>query len=71
MYLHNATGLDEIISFGIDPLVVLMEIFEDEFMDFDDPASKEAILWNEIKGKALLTQESIKEIHAAKKLKKR
>ena len=71
MYLHNATGIDEIISFGIDLLVVLMEIFEDEFMDFDDPNSSEAILWNEIKGKALLTQEKIRKIHAAKRLKKR
>lgn len=44
MYLHNATGLDEIITFGIDPLLVLMEIFEDEFMDCDDPDSKEFIL---------------------------
>lgn len=71
MYLHNATGLDEVISFGINPLIALLDHYEDEFLDLDDPESKSAIFWNEIKGKTLLVQEKINDIHQRGKKQKR
>lgn len=71
MYLQNATGLDEVICFGINPLVVLLEYFEDEHLDLDeDQESKNAICWNLIKDVALSTQQAIKKIHAQKAMKK-
>lgn len=63
MYLRNATGLDEIINFGINPLVALLEHFEDEYLDIDDPKGKAAVYWNLIKGIALSTQHISKQIH--------
>lgn len=63
MYLQNATGFDEVINFGINPLVALLEHFEDEHLDFDDPECRAAIYWNLIKGIALSTQHISKQIH--------
>lgn len=71
MYLQNATGIDEVISFGINPLVALLEQFENEHLDLnDDSESKDAICWNLIKDLALSTQQSIKRIHHQKSMKK-
>jgi|GEM_PF-6064218 hypothetical protein len=62
MYLRNATGLNEIINFGINPLVALLEHFEDYYLDLNDPESNISIHWNLIKGTALSTQDSAKQI---------
>lgn len=53
MYLNNADTLDEIITYGMNPLVELMNIFEDEILNDMYPDSREYILWIEIKAKAL------------------
>jgi hypothetical protein len=65
MYLHNAADLDGVITFGINPLIEFLDIFEEEFMDGDNPDSKESIFWNEIKGKAFMIRETAKRIEKA------
>ena len=65
MYLSNATGLDEIITYGLKPLIELMNILEDEILDDMEPGSKEYILWLEMKGKALKTREVAERIYQA------
>jgi hypothetical protein len=57
MYLNDAQDLDGVIIHGINPLVELLHIFEDEFLDVEDLNSTESILWHEIKGKALRIKE--------------
>lgn len=72
MYLQNATGLDEIICFGLNPLVALLEHFEDEYLDLDkDPENKTNICWNLIKDVALSTQQASKQIHEHRMARKR
>lgn len=65
MYLNDAANLDEIITYGLNPLVELMNIFEDEIelLDDMDPDSRESILWIEIKAKAFLMREVAKKIN--------
>jgi hypothetical protein len=65
MYLHNAADLDGVITFGINPLIEFLDIFEEEFMDGDNPDSKESIFWNEINGKAFMIRETAKRIEKA------
>ncbi len=57
MYLQTATTLDEITTFGIDPMIELMNVFEDEITEDLSPGSRESILWNLLKGQALRVQE--------------
>lgn len=71
MYLQNATGIDEIINFGINPLVALLSHFEDHFLELDDPESYTSIYWNLIKDIALSTQEASKKIHGQRMVKKK
>lgn len=75
MYLRKATGFDEIISFGINPLVALMEHFEDEFLDIDnDSDGKKLLYWNLIKGLVLSIQYvslTIQTKQALKKIRKK
>ena len=65
MYLNNAADLDGVITFGINPLIEFLDIFEEEFMDGDNPDSKESIFWNEIRGKAFMIREAAKRINKA------
>ncbi len=65
MYLHNAADLEGVITFGINPLIEFLDIFEEEFMDRDNPDSRESIFWNEIKGKAFMIRETAKRINTA------
>lgn len=63
MYLQTATSLDQIVSFGMDPLIELMYFFEDEIQDTLPPGSREAILWTSIKGQALRVKEAAERIN--------
>ena len=65
MYLNNAADLEGVITFGINPLIEFLDIFEEEFMDGDNLDSKELIFWNEIKGKAFMIREAAKRINKA------
>ena len=57
MYLNDSQDLDGVITHGMNPLVELLYIFEDEFLDVEDLNSTESILWHEIKGKVLMIRE--------------
>lgn len=64
MYLQKATGLDEVVCFGINPLIALLEHFEDEFLDLNSsPDSKDNICWNLIKDVSLSTQEALNRLN--------
>ncbi len=65
MYLNNATGLDDVITYGLTPLVELMHIFEDDLIDELKPGSQEFILWMEMKGKVLMIREVAERIYQA------
>ena len=71
MYLTNSTDLDGILTFGIDPLIELMNIFEDEIQEDLEPRSREAILWTELKAKAFSIREAAKKINKANLTRKR
>jgi len=62
MYLHDTQDLDGVITHGLNPLIQLLHIFEDDFLDVEDPNSMESILWYEIKGKALRIKEKARKI---------
>lgn len=71
MYLNNAADLDGVITFGINPLIEFLDIFEEEFMDSDNQDSKESIWWAEIKGKAFMIRETAKRIQKADSARRR
>ncbi len=56
MYLETAKSFEEIITYGIDPLLVLMDVFEDEFIDCKESDSRKRILWTELRSKVLTMQ---------------
>ena len=63
MFLHNATIHSEIISYGIKPLNELMRLLEEElFPELSDMETRETILWNEIRGKALAIENAMERI---------
>ena len=71
MFLQNATTHSEIINYGIKPLNELLRMLEEElFPDLSDLDTRETILWNEIRGKALAIQESMSRLHMATRKKK-
>ena len=57
MYLSNATSFDEIVTYGVDPLIMLLDLLEDDLLDGMATGSREYLLWTEIKGKALQIRE--------------
>jgi hypothetical protein len=57
MYLSNATSFDEIVTYGVDPLIMLLDLLEDDLLDGMATGSREYLLWTEIKGKALMIRE--------------
>jgi hypothetical protein len=65
MYLNTATGLEDIVTYGMNPIVELMNILEDEIVDDMDPDSREYLLWIMLKGTVLQTREVAKRIHQA------
>ena len=62
MFLQNATHYTEVITYGIDPMIELMRILEEDIGQDLVPGSREAILWTEIRGKALQVRESIERV---------
>lgn len=63
MFLQNATTHSEIISYGIKPLNELMRLLEEElFPELSDLDTRETILWNEIRGKALAIEAAMERV---------
>ena len=71
MYLKNATDISGVITFGLNPLIEFLDIFEEEFMDGVNPDSKESIFWTEVKGKAFMIRETAKRIEKADSARRR
>lgn len=65
MYLHNAADIDDILTYGINPLIEYLDIFGEECMDHAALDSKGLIFWTEIRGKALSIREAAKKVHKA------
>ena len=65
MYLSNATSFDEIVTYGVDPLIMLLDLLEDDLLDGMATGSREYLLWTEIKGKALMIREVSERIYEA------
>jgi len=65
MYLQVADSLEDIIVYGMNPVIEFMNILEDEILDDMNPDSREHILWLEMKGKALRVREASIRIYQA------
>ena len=70
MYLKNATNLEEITHFGINPLLTLCDLFEDGIINNLEPGSRDYNLWLEIKAKVFMLQEISEKILSKNRLKK-
>ncbi|MBU0973707.1 MAG: hypothetical protein KKC20_23915, partial [Proteobacteria bacterium] len=68
--LNTADCIEEITAFGITPLIEFMDIFEDDIQEDLKAGSRESILWNEIKGKALMIRERAEKISRVRMNKK-
>ncbi len=64
MYLNLSTNLEEVVSYGLNPFIEFLYLFEEKHLDLhpDDPNSQETILWVEIMGKALQLRDVSKRI---------
>jgi hypothetical protein len=65
MYLQNADSYSNVIAYGVTPMIELMRIFEEEMQEeFSDPKSRGAILWTEIRGKALAIEAAMERLRS-------
>ena len=69
MYLELSDSLDEIIMYGINPLIEFLYTFQDDHLDIDNPDSQETVLWYEIMGKALKIREVARRVNKTSKTK--
>jgi len=65
MFLQSAVDLEDIIIYGMNPVVELLNRFEDEVLDDMEPDSQAFIIWIMLTGTMLRMREESKRIYQA------
>lgn len=71
MYLHNATTMDEIATYGTIPLVEFLDVFEEKYLNNAYMDAGGQVFWQEIRAKALGTHDAIERVGRAEVGRKR